>query len=251
MSTSKSDINAYLDAIRADADIMSSIIRTADAEAPIAACPGWDVGAVVTHTGDVHRWATHALVHGERPGPDVEFGPSADDHLAVWIVDGATALIEALRTAGPAADTWHPFPLEQKAWVWARRQALETAMHRWDAQTASGRDARLDPELSSEGIHEYLEMGLPRVVAREGVDLPSQSLHVHSTDVDGEWLIWSDNGTFRMLPVHDKGDAAIRGTAADIWLLLMGRLNRSGDDTSIDIVGDSAAADAWLDLPGW
>lgn len=246
-STSQSDISAYLDAIRADADLMSSIIRTADAEAPVAACPGWDIRVVVTHTGEVHRWATHALAHGARPGSDINFSPSPDDNLAVWIVDGATTLIDTLRAVGPAADTWHPFPLEQKAWVWARRQALETAMHRWDTQTAAGRDAMLDPNLSSEGIHEYLEMGLPRVVAREGVDLPSQSLHVHCTDVDGEWLIWSENGTFRMLPVHDKGDAAIRGAAADIWLLLMGRLDRS----ELDIVGDSAAADAWLDLPGW
>lgn len=261
MSTSKSDISTYLDAIRADADIMSSIIRTADNAAPVAACPEWDVGTVVTHTGNVHRWATHALQHGARPSADIEFGPSADDNIAVWIVDGATALIDTLRATDPGADTWHPFTLEQKAWVWGRRQALETAMHRWDAQTAVGRDALLDPALSSEGIHEYLEMGLPRVVARAGVELPSQSLHVHCTDVDGEWLIWSEGGTYRMLPVHDKGDAAIRGTAADIWLLLMGRLarpaserpapERPNPDSSIDIVGDPAAAEAWLGLPGW
>ncbi len=249
MSTSKSDISAYLDAIRDDADVMSSIIRTVDATAPVAACPGWDISTVVTHTGEVHRWATHALVHVERPGADVEFSPSADDNLAVWIVDGATALIDALRTAGPVADTWHPFPLEQKSWVWARRQALETAMHRWDAQYAAGRGALLDSALASEGIHEYVEMGLPRVVERTGVTLPTQSLHVHCTDVDGEWLIWSEGGTYRMLPVHDKGDAAIRGTAADIWLLLMGRLERTAG--TIDIVGDPAAAHAWLDLPGW
>ena len=50
-----------------------------------------------------------------------------------------------------------------------------------------------------------------------------------------------------MLPVHDKGDAAIRGPAADIWLLLMGRLDRS----KLDVVGDASAAAAWLDLPNW
>ena len=252
MSTSKTDISGYLDALRADADIMSSIIRTADVAAPVAACPGWDIRQVVAHTGDVHRWATHAVANGERPGADVQFGPAADDNLAVWIVDGATALIDALRTTGPDADTWHPFPLEQKTWVWVRRQALETAMHRWDAQTAAGLDALLDAELSSEGIHEYLEMGLPRVVARVGVELPVQSLHIHCIDVDGEWLVWSDEGTYRMLPVHDKGDAAIRGNAADIWLLLMGRLDSdNSDESSIEIVGDLAAAYAWLDLPGW
>ena len=251
VSTSKSDISAYLDSIRADADIMSSVIRTADAAASVAACPGWDVERVVGHTGTVHRWATSALLHATPPGPGIDFGPPTDANLAVWIVDGAAALIDTLRSTNPEADTWHPFPLEQQAWVWARRQALETAMHRWDAQTAVGLDSLLDPHLSSEGIHEYLEMGLPRVVSRADVELPISSLHVHCTDVDGEWLIWSDGGIYRMLPVHDKGDAAIRGAAADIWLLLMGRLDRDGVDSSINIVGDAAAADAWLDLPGW
>ncbi len=249
MSTSRSAISAFLDAIRADADIMSSIIRTGDATALVAACPGWDVAQVVRHTAFVQRWATVALQTAGAPEQGAVPEPSDDDNLAVWIVDGATALIDALRTAGPDADTWHPFPLEQKSWVWARRQALETAMHRWDVQNAAGRDALLDSALASEGIHEYLEMGLPRVVERTGVTLPAQSLHVHCTDVDGEWLIWSEGGTYRMLPVHDKGDAAIRGTAADIWLLLMGRLDRT--EGTIDLVGDPAAAHAWLDLPGW
>ncbi len=248
MSTATSSPTSdYTAAIRADADIMSSVVRTSDLYAPVAACPGWDLRRLVEHTGGVHRWATHALLHAAPPAPDVEFGPGPDDNLAVWIVEGATALIAALDATDPEADTWHPFALERKAWVWARRQALETTMHRWDAQHAAGLDATLDPALSSQGIHEYLEMALPRVLTREGVTPPSVSLHVHCTDVDGEWLVWGDDGVYRMLPVHDKGDAAIRGAAADIWLLLMGRLDRR----ALDIVGDSSAADAWLDLPGW
>ena len=39
----------------------------------------------------------------------------------------------------------------------------------------------------------------------------------------------------------------LRGPAADLWLVLMGRLDRR----EVDIVGDPAAADAWLDLPDW
>jgi uncharacterized protein (TIGR03083 family) len=240
-------VSTYTEALRSDSDLMSAAVRTGRLDARVAACPDWDLRDLIVHTGGVHRWATHALRTGTRPPEDAVFTPSADDNLAVWIVDGASALIDAIEATEPDAGTWHPFPLEQKAWVWARRQALETAMHRWDAQVAIGLEASLDAALSSEGIHEYLEMALPRVLAREKVAPPSVSMHVHCTDVDGEWLVWSDNGTYRMLPVHDKGDAAIRGNAADIWLLLMGRLDRG----ELDIVGDPAAAAAWLDLPGW
>lgn len=240
-------MSAYLAALRADADLMSAAIRNGESTTPVAACPGWDLTQLLEHTGWVHRWATAAIVNAKAPGPETNFGPSDDDNLAVWIVDGATALIGALSASRPDAPTWHPFPLEQQVWVWARRQALETAMHRWDAQTAVGIEATLDAELSSEGIGEYLEMGLPRALRRAKVDPPTASLHIHCTDVDGEWLVWGENGEYRMLPVHDKGDAAIRGAAADIWLLLMGRLGRS----ELDIVGDASAAATWLDLPNW
>ena len=244
MSTDTSQFSA---ALRSDADLISSVVRTADLTLPVASCPGWDLRQLVEHTGWVHRWATDAIVNNMQPSRDAEFGPAPDENLAVWIVDGATELINTLDAKDPDSDTWHPFPLDQKVWVWARRQALETAMHRWDAQSAAGLPASLDATLSSNGIHEYLEMGLPRVLERAKTPPPSASLHVHCTDVDGEWLVWSDNGTYRMLPVHDKGDAALRGSADDLWLALMGRLDRS----EIDIVGDADAADAWLDLPGW
>ncbi|NND73865.1 MAG: maleylpyruvate isomerase family mycothiol-dependent enzyme [Ilumatobacter sp.] len=237
----------HVHAIRSDTDLVSAVVRTASPDAPIPACPGWDVRRLVTHLGAVHRWATSALVHGRPPDSDAAAGPPADDELAVWIVDGAAALIDAVQAADPEADTWHPFPLEQRAWVWGRRQAIETAVHRWDAQHAVGDPSPIDAQLAGEGIHEYVEMGLPRVLQREQVGAPSTSLHVHCTDVDGEWLLWGDGGDYRMLPIHDKGDAALRGPAADLLLVLMGRLDRS----VLDIVGDPAAAAAWLDLPGW
>ncbi|MFT7504174.1 MAG: hypothetical protein ACI91Q_002988 [Gammaproteobacteria bacterium] len=240
-------MSAYLNALRADADLMSAAIRTGDSSALVAACPEWDLSKLLEHTGWVHRWATDAIINGTAPARETDFGPGNDENLAVWIVEGAAALINAIGATEPDAPTWHPFSLEQQVWVWARRQALETAMHRWDAQTAIGVQAGLDPELSSEGIQEYFELGLPRVLSRAKIDPPAVSLHVHCTDVDGEWLVWGEDGKYRMLPVHDKGDAAIRGTAADIWLLLMGRLDRS----ELNIVGDASAADAWLDLPNW
>jgi hypothetical protein len=90
------------------------------------------------------------------------------------------------------------------------------------------------------------------VLTREHVVPPSTSLHVHCTDggLDpgaGEWIVWSEDGEYRFAHEHRKGDAALRGPAADLLLVLMGRADR----TSLDVVGDPAAAAAWLDLPGW
>lgn len=238
----------YVASIRSDADLMSAAARTGDLDAPIAACPGWDLRKLVEHTAFIHRWATAAITHAAPPGPDLGPipTPTSDDNLAVWIVDGAAELIAAIERADPDGDTWHPFPFEQKNWVWARRQAMETAIHRWDAEMAVKGNSSLDATIASDGIHEYVEMMLPRVLGREKATPPSASLHIHCTDVDGEWLMWSEKGEYRMLPIHDKGDAAIRGEAESLWLVLMGRKARE----EVDIVGDANAAHAWLDLPG-
>lgn len=240
-------IPAHVDSIRSDADRISAAVRTGRLDAPVAACPGWDLRALVEHVAGVHRWATAAITSGQAPDRASIPAPGADDNLAVWIVDGAADLVAAIEGADPDAATWHPFPLEQRVWVWARRMAMETVVHRWDAEVAASGASTIAPPVAAEGIHEYLELGLPRVLGREQIDPPTASLHVHCTDTDGEWLVWSDGGDYRMLPVHDKGDAALRGTAESLLLVLMGRVDRA----TVDVVGDPAAADAWLDLPGW
>jgi len=241
------DHTAYLGSIRDDADLMSAVVRTGSLDTPVAACPGWDVRKVVEHTGFIHRWATHAIRTRSAPGRGDVTPAGEDDDLAVWIVDGAASLIDALGAVDPDADTWHPFPFEQKTWVWGRRQAIETTLHRWDVQSACGVEATIDAGLASRGIHEFFELGMPRILQKAETGPPSASLHVHCTDVDGEWLVWSDDEQYRMLPVHDKGNAAMRGPAQDLLLVLMGRLDRA----EIDIVGDAEAADSWLDVGTW
>jgi len=181
--------------------------------------------------------------------------PSDDaDHeeLGAWMRLGAGVLVDVLATTPLDADTWHPFPFDQKAWVWSRRQMIETALHRWDAEVATTGGSDLDPMLASEGVDEFFQLGLPRIFARTGEAVPTASLHVHCTDEgmpdgSGEWIAWNESGEMRTAPEHRKGDAAVRGAAADILLVFMGRADAGG----LDIVGDPAAAAAWLELPGW
>ena len=65
--------------------------------------------------------------------------------------------------------------------------AHETAVHRFDAERAAGRDYRVEAELASDGVDEYLDFVLPRTVAK-GLRLGG-SVHLHCTDVPGEWII--------------------------------------------------------------
>lgn len=248
------NLDSCLEAIRDDAGRIAVCAETGDLDSAVRGCPGWDLRKLVVHTGFIHRWATHAVRNAapategdvREPSPD-----ASGEELGAWMRLGAGLLADALAATPVDADTWHPFPLEQKAWVWSRRQAMETMIHRWDAEVAVTGSSDLDAHRAATGLTEFFEMLLPRTLIREDNDAPSSSLHVHCTDEQladgaGEWIVWGEDGKYRMEPVHRKGDAAIRGSAAALLLAVMGRT----DGADLDLVGDHAAAQAWLDLPG-
>ena len=252
---SGADTSSFPGTIVADADRIAAAVEVGPLDMTITACPGWDLRHLAVHLGSVHRWATAAIALGAPPPAGAVIAPSAevDAHgLAAWLRDGATELADALEDMEPGAPTWHPFPLEQFAWVWGRRQLVETMLHRWDAETAIGFTSTLRTDLAIVGLHEYLELGVRRVVLGNSLAFPSASLHIHCTDDDraegaGEWLLRNDGGDYVLSTEHAKGDAAIRGRAEDVLLVFMGRRDRG----VLDIVGDEAAATAWLDLPDW
>jgi len=239
----------YLDHVTADVERFAVAIETGPTDAPVAACPGWDVLRLAEHLGFIHRWARFCAVNARPPTEDDEpIGAFDADGAGDWLRDGAARLVETLRTIDPGAPTWHPFPVERVAAVWPRRQAHETAMHRWDAERAVGIVASIDADLASDGIDEYFEIAVPRLIAREGIELPAGSLHVHCTDVEGEWLVSSDDGDYRMVRAHEKGDAALRGPAEPILLRLWGRETARADELSP--VGDESVLAEWLTIAG-
>lgn len=238
----------YLDHVRAGARQLAAAVADGPIDAPIAACPDWDVGDLARHVGNVHRWAAVAMRERRAPTRDDLAGhpPFDRDRAAEWYRACADDMLEALTAIDLAAPTWHPFPTEQVGSFWPRRQAHEIAVHRWDIEHAIGRAPTIDAGLASDGIDEYFEAIVPRLVAN-GTSLPDGSFHVHCTDVDGEWLVWTEDGEYRMIRAHQKGDAALRGPAAQLLLRLW---NRPGPDDELSPVGDEAVADAWTSLGG-
>ena len=159
--------------------------------------------------------------------------------LADWLRTGAATLADDLAAVDPDAPTWHPFPVERTAWIWARRQAHETSMHRWDAEMATIGSSSLDPRLAADGITEYIELAVPRIAQREHVELPTVTVRIDCTDVaDGDHLLGPvDQPVGRDVAGHrGAGPARVDGA-------------RPGSDFEID--GDAGAASAWLSIPGW
>ena len=72
---------------------------------------------------------------------------------------------------------------------------------------------------------------------------------MHATDEGlgptGEWTIVHDEGGVWWSHKHTKADTALRGTATDLLLALTRR--RATADLGVEVLGDAAVWDAWLE----
>jgi uncharacterized protein (TIGR03083 family) len=236
----------YLDAIATDADALAAAAERAGPDAPVPSCPSWKVADLLEHIGRVHRWAA---ANSQRP-PDAEPWSSRDletdapdDHgeRVAWVRTGAGELVAALDRA-PGTPAWSFLP-PPTVGFWQRRQAHETAMHRVDAQLADLGGEPIAAALAADGIDEWVSMlsGM-RAAAGSG-----ETIHLHCTDVPGEWLLTRRPDGVDVEREHAKGDVAAKGTASDLLLWLQGR----GPVEALDVFGDAMLLERWREQTGF
>jgi uncharacterized protein (TIGR03083 family) len=231
--------DSYRGAIRDQADRFVAAAQRAPLDAPIPSCPDWDVAELLAHLGRVYRWAAACVEANAPVSPRDLPSPPARDERVAWVEDGATRILEVLdRPAADPAWTWSP---DGTVGFWQRRQAHETAIHRVDAELASGSPTPVPPELAVDGIDEWLEL-LPNRFGAPPVTGAGETVHVHCTDGDGEWLLRLTPDGLEVEAIHAKGDVAVRGPASDLLLVLLRRL---GPDHA-EILGDRAVLDGFL-----
>jgi hypothetical protein len=73
-----------------------------------------------------------------------------------------------------------------------------------------------------------------------------ETVHMHATDADGagEWMITMRPDDWTWERGHGKGTAAARGAAADLLLLVYGRL--PADCGRFELFGDTALPARWV-----
>jgi uncharacterized protein (TIGR03083 family) len=195
----------------------------------------------------VHRWAT-SIVETEAaarvPFPEADSPWDSAEGWAQWITAGAAPLLAVLRSAGPLTAVWSWGPGRTSGW-WARRMLHETVMHRADAELALGTEAFIDPVVAADGIDEFL-FNLPsaRRPYPHLASLPTgESLHLHATDTDGEWLIRFTDSGIAWERGHAKATAAVRGPVTSLLLFTYGR--RPAGDERLTAFGDEAIPALW------
>ena len=226
----------YLEALEQDVVAMVDHVTSGDLTIPVRSCPGWDLGDLCGHLGVTHRWATDAL---SSPTPPAEGTPPARDEVAAWFRDGADRLLAALRGTDPTTECWGFGPKPRTVAFWVRRQALETAVHAWDAATALGRPAAVAPDLAADGVDEVARMFYPRQVRLGRRDPLLASVPLRCTDVGCDVLLGDGE------PV-----AAVEAAAEPMLLLVWGRRDLASlVADGARVTGDDAAVHAALAVP--
>ncbi len=144
-----------------DADVEAMLAASTDLVADVPGCPGWTVRDLLSHLVGVYRHKVAAMdADAEPAGPEGGWGDIAEgaDVRDVLRTEHAV-LLERLTARDAGSPTWSWWPGEQTVGFWQRRMAQETAVHRWDAQSAVLGADDADPipdELATDGIDELL-----------------------------------------------------------------------------------------------
>jgi uncharacterized protein (TIGR03083 family) len=238
------DTDTLLSAVEREGRALAAAGR-AGLDAPVPSCPGWGVADVVGHMARVFRSiAEHVERRAQEMVPAGEIPePPEGDALLGFYEEGLDRVLAALRGIGPDEPVWS-WSGHNVGGFYHRRAAHETAVHRWDAESAHGTPGPFDGDLAADGVSEFYERVLPFSIRRWKRTPPQGSLHLHRTDGPGEWMVRVDDGEVLLTHEHGKGDAAVRGPAGELLLLAWHRRGLDG----LEVFGDPEVASAWASL---
>ncbi|MET9760460.1 maleylpyruvate isomerase family mycothiol-dependent enzyme [Streptomyces sp. NPDC006372] len=220
-------------AVAAETARFVAVVQDADLATAVPGCPGWTLADLVKHTGSVQRWFSVLLRARVQEPPrtrDVDLRlPDHEDGYADWLAESATVAADAFAATDPDLPMW-AWGDDQHARFWARRMLFETLLHRADAELALGLRPVIDRPVALDGIDEFL-VNLPFAAffAPEVANLrgPGRAIRFRATDGDDTWVVRLRPDGFGLDPDHPAeadADATVQGTAADLLLLVYGRL---------------------------
>jgi uncharacterized protein (TIGR03083 family) len=241
------DTGTYLSALTADTEAFARLAED-HLDRAVPDCPGWQVIDLVGHLGGVYSWVwLVAEAGGAKPEARRETRPEDRTAVMGWFQDKRDAMVEAVSSREPDQPAWCFVPPHTAdiGW-WRRRQAMETAIHLHDLQSAAGRPTAIAPELAADGVDEVLTVFLPGYLRASPVSGLAGTLHLHCTDTEGEWVVDFTGAQTEVRREHAKSDTAVRGPASDLFLWVWNRVSLDG--AALEVFGRHDVAAAMGDI---
>lgn len=248
------DVSDYIGSVASEGELFASAAEQGELSVEIAPCPGWDMRELVRHLGMIHLWAAANVAFPDpdwlpvRDLPDlVQYWPELaagypDDADPVgWYRDTLANLIAVLESAPADLQCFSFLPAPSPLAMWARRQASEIAIHRFDAEQSRDITSHFDPQFATDMLDELLCGFAPRPRPRP-IDIQrAEAIHVHAEDTDEHWYVSIGPEQTETSRQGDHADLTLTSTAADLYLLLWNR----APDTSVPMSGNTDLMDLW------
>ena len=245
------EIAEHIAAVGQEAKLLAEAARQGELEVDIATCPGWNMRDLVRHLSEIHLWAAARVAkrtsklwpddiseHTESWPELAVFWPD-DTDLIEWYLKTNANLVQALASASPVDDIPTFLPAPSPLAMWARRQAHETAVHRFDAENAVGLASGFDPVFAADGVDELLAAFAPR--KQEFPIATKKTMHVHAVDTDDHWFVNMAPDGIETLRDGESADIGVSGAACDLYLVLWNR----AEDSTVTVTGDRELLDKW------
>lgn len=242
------EVAEHIAGLQRDGSLLAdAVVRATSLDAAVPTCPEWSLRDLLRHVGGVHRWAAWNVGHpSSSPVDDATEAelmgswPDGDGGLLGWYREGHAALVSTLAGAAPDLACWSFLPAPTPLAFWARRQAHETAIHRADAECASGAITPYPADFACDGVDELL-LGFASRRRKASVER-SCSLVLRATDCSAAWSIsLAPDGIVAARESRDGADCSVSASASDLYLLLWNRRDRTG----LDVSGDASVLDGW------
>jgi uncharacterized protein (TIGR03083 family) len=236
----------YLDTLSYDFDRLRAVV-VIDPTAAVPTCPGWTVGDLTHHVGEVYLHKTIAMRDGVEPDPWPPKEVVEEEPLV--LLDRAYAALRHefdVHQPEDRAGSW--YTPDQTVGFWIRRMAHETVIHRVDAELGTGQMVvPVAPDLALDGIDELLKVFVAFGVVEWGnyfTDVLGRSPgRTYTVRADGAaWHIESGPGVFAVQDGagDEPTDATISGspTAVLRWVW-----NREVEPTGVTVEGTPEAVE--------
>ncbi|MGW3196016.1 maleylpyruvate isomerase family mycothiol-dependent enzyme [Streptomyces sp. NPDC001118] len=242
------DTADFLHTLDREGRLLAAAAEAAGTDAKVPTCPEWQVRDLLRHIGAVHRWAAGFVADGLTAPHPLDDAPDLNGaELVDWYRDSHRLLVDTLAAAPADVECWTFLPAPSPLAFWARRQAHETTVHRYDAEAARGGTASpIAPDFAVDGIDELLCGFHARSRSRMRTEEP-RVLRVRALNAGAD-AVWTVRLTAEP-PVTERaanGEAAaeLSGPAEELYLALWNR--RAVPSVS----GDHSLAALWQEKGG-
>ncbi len=245
------EIAEHITIVGQEAKLLAEAAERGGLDADVPTCPGWDMRELLRHLGMIHLWAAGHVAELQDPswGDDINefaklwpelavFWPE-DDRLIAWYLETNANLVQTLESAPSDVEAWTFLPAPSPLAMWARRQAHETAVHRFDGEKAAGIATSFDPVFAADGIDE-LVAGFAPGKPEFPVDT-ERTMVVHATDTDDRWHITLAPTGITTSRGDGPADVVLAGDASDLYLMLWNR----GEHSNVTVTGDREVLAKW------